>query len=291
MFRWASAGVGAVLPTALEHRKHADVPTPGHSWRDRFIWAGSGCACARLRRWREPGVCSDTPSLAPATSREPSVPYPTGQAAFWELPSSSPALAGKGEGGTAHLVPRETWSLCVPAPVGGGGWNWSQLREQPGLVRAHPGFPAGVGEALCSWLPWDCRCVGGKKKKELEKGISAVLQASPSGSKKAFFWQKGWAAPSCTHTQPQAAGIFVPCPWLRAPEAEQGREHPSRAPGGSCGGQLQPPACPGGEGKPKPELREGCGAPPFPWEPQVCVFPPGCQLGPAPQPCSTCPVL
>uniref|UniRef100_A0A8C3GLN0 Histocompatibility minor 13 n=1 Tax=Cairina moschata TaxID=8855 RepID=A0A8C3GLN0_CAIMO len=36
MFRWASAGVGAVLPTALEHRKHADVPTPGHSWRDSY---------------------------------------------------------------------------------------------------------------------------------------------------------------------------------------------------------------------------------------------------------------
>uniref|UniRef100_A0A493TNF9 Histocompatibility minor 13 n=1 Tax=Anas platyrhynchos platyrhynchos TaxID=8840 RepID=A0A493TNF9_ANAPP len=82
MFRWASAGVGAVLPTALEHRKHADVPTPGHSWRDRFIWAGSGCACARLRRRREPGVCSDTPSLAPATSREPSVPYPRGRQRF-----------------------------------------------------------------------------------------------------------------------------------------------------------------------------------------------------------------
>lgn len=82
MFRWASAGVGAVLPTALEHRKHADVPTPGHSWRDRFIWAGSGCACARLRRRREPGVCSDMPSLAPATSREPSVPYPRGRQRF-----------------------------------------------------------------------------------------------------------------------------------------------------------------------------------------------------------------
>uniref|UniRef100_A0A493TRV9 Histocompatibility minor 13 n=1 Tax=Anas platyrhynchos platyrhynchos TaxID=8840 RepID=A0A493TRV9_ANAPP len=46
MFRWASAGVGAVLPTALEHRKHADVPTPGHSWRDRHrvSWARPSCA-------------------------------------------------------------------------------------------------------------------------------------------------------------------------------------------------------------------------------------------------------
>lgn len=92
---------------------------------------GAGCVLGHA----EPGSCHLPGALGA---------LPTGQAAFWELPSSSPALAGKGEGGTAHLVPRETWSLCVPAPVGGGGWNWSQLREQPGLVRAHPGFPAGV---------------------------------------------------------------------------------------------------------------------------------------------------
>lgn len=119
--------------------------------------------------------------------------------------SSSRALAGRG--GWDRAPGAEILGHCVPAPVGGGGWNWSQLREQPGLVRAHPGFPAGVeGDGLQLSPPglqmWE--------KRGLEKGGFAVLQPfSPCRAPGIARWQsKGFscrAVPSCS-TQSTAPG-------------------------------------------------------------------------------------
>lgn len=252
--------------------------------RARVCGGGGSRVCARTRRaWLLP---------PPGSPRCPT----HGAGSVLGAAELFPCSGRQGRGW--DRAPGAERDLVIVCPSARG---WGRMELEPAAGAAGAGSSTsrlprwGRGGAL-QLAPLGLQMCGGeKKKRSWKKGSLLCSRHRPAAAKRLFFLQKGWAAPSCTHTQPQAAGIFVPCPWLRAPEAEQGREHPARAPGGSCGGQLQPPACPGGEGKPKPELREGCGAapepPPFPWEPQVCVFPPGCQLGPAPQPCSTCPVL
>lgn len=166
MFRWASAGVGAVLPTALEHRKHADVPTPGHSWRDRFIWAGSGCACARAEA---EGAGCVLGHAGPGSCHLPGAlgAIPTGQAASWELTSSSRALAGRGEGGDrapGAERERETWSLC-PSARGWGRMEWEPAAGAAGAGSSTSRLPRwGRGGAL-QLAPLGLQMWGEKKKK------------------------------------------------------------------------------------------------------------------------------
>lgn len=89
---------------------------------------------------------------------------------------------------------------------------------------------------------------------------------------------------------------------LRTPEAEKGRERPTRAAGVPVlgGGPVQAPTLL--RGKTVPEWGLGCssctvgnraapGLLPLPWEMQVCVFPPGCQLGWLHSPAAPAPAL